>query len=278
MQLPETNPLEQFVLLAKQARGAAAAKLVQQALAAPNVYAFGELLQCPNIQDLEKSEDTSGFLKLLMIFAYGCYADYVANRDSLPTLNDNEKRKLQQLTICSLATERKRIPYPVLQQHTLIGNVRELEDIIIDAIYNDLLLGKLDQRLQMLEIERCCGRDVREEKISFLLSTLIQWNIRCDSMIKSLDREIAICNQRRVENRQEQKEQEAKITQLRKQLKICTSGQSGGGGAEFDDLPPEVTSSASPHPPTFSDLDRKKDKKARFGLRGSGQQRQSLFK
>jgi len=44
-----TSPLEQFVLLAKSAKGAAAVELVKQALEAPGVYVFGELLDMPNI-------------------------------------------------------------------------------------------------------------------------------------------------------------------------------------------------------------------------------------
>ena len=44
------NPLEQFVLLAKNARGAAAVELIKQALEAPAVFVFGELLDMPNIQ------------------------------------------------------------------------------------------------------------------------------------------------------------------------------------------------------------------------------------
>ena len=44
------NPLEQFVLLAKNAKGAAAVELIKQALEAPGVFVFGELLDMPNIQ------------------------------------------------------------------------------------------------------------------------------------------------------------------------------------------------------------------------------------
>ena len=44
------NPLEQFVLLAKNAKGAAAVELIKQALEAPGVYVFGELLDMSNIQ------------------------------------------------------------------------------------------------------------------------------------------------------------------------------------------------------------------------------------
>ena len=44
------NPLEQFVLLAKNAKGAAAVELIKQALEAPAVFVFGELLDMANIQ------------------------------------------------------------------------------------------------------------------------------------------------------------------------------------------------------------------------------------
>jgi len=47
-----SNPVEQFVLLAKVAKGAAAVTLVKQALEANGVYVFGELLDMPNIQEV----------------------------------------------------------------------------------------------------------------------------------------------------------------------------------------------------------------------------------
>ena len=46
------NPVEQFVLLPKGTKGAAAVELVKQALEAPGVYVFGELLDMPNIKDV----------------------------------------------------------------------------------------------------------------------------------------------------------------------------------------------------------------------------------
>lgn len=53
------NPLEQFVLLAKSAKGNACAELIRQVLEAPGVYVFGELLDMPNI--LEVSEPRTYF-------------------------------------------------------------------------------------------------------------------------------------------------------------------------------------------------------------------------
>lgn len=46
------NVLEQFVILAKTAKGAACTELVKQALETPGVYVFGELMDHSNIQEV----------------------------------------------------------------------------------------------------------------------------------------------------------------------------------------------------------------------------------
>lgn len=51
--LTTTNTsLEQFLLLAKSAKGAAAVELIKQVTEAHGVYVFGELLDMPNIKDV----------------------------------------------------------------------------------------------------------------------------------------------------------------------------------------------------------------------------------
>ena len=44
--------LEPFLLMSKAAKGAAAAKLIQDATSAPGVFVFGELLEQPNVQEV----------------------------------------------------------------------------------------------------------------------------------------------------------------------------------------------------------------------------------
>lgn len=55
--------------------------------------------------------------------------------------------------------------------------IRELEDLIIDAIYLDILHGKLDQKEEQLEIEYTMGRDLEPGKIESVLAALKDW---CD--------------------------------------------------------------------------------------------------
>lgn len=53
-----TARLEPFLLMAKSAKGAAAAKLIQDATAAPGVFVFAELLELPNIQEVSTTSPT----------------------------------------------------------------------------------------------------------------------------------------------------------------------------------------------------------------------------
>lgn len=47
-----SSNLEQFLVLAKTAKGAATVALVKQVLEAPNLYVFGEILDCPTIKQV----------------------------------------------------------------------------------------------------------------------------------------------------------------------------------------------------------------------------------
>lgn len=74
-------------------------------------------------------------LKTLTLFAYGTYKDYLKNKSDYLELTPAQCKKLQHLTIASLATQEKCIPYSVLLKELDIKNVRDLEDLIIEAIY-----------------------------------------------------------------------------------------------------------------------------------------------
>src|SRR5882762_9109179 len=51
--------LEPFVLMSKSAKGAAAAKLIQDATSAQGVYFFAELLDAPNIKEVRRTTSSS---------------------------------------------------------------------------------------------------------------------------------------------------------------------------------------------------------------------------
>jgi len=173
--------LQQYLLLAKKTKGKATAAVVIQALGAPNVYVFGELLELPPVQQLEETEDKK-VLDLLKIFAYGTYLEYKTKENSLPQLSPVQTKKLQQLTIVSLAAHTKVISYSVLQKELLISNLRELEDLVIDAIYQGIIAGSLDQKKQQIEVEYTIGRDIKPGALDEMLAVFREWNKQAETL------------------------------------------------------------------------------------------------
>ncbi|KAF5376957.1 hypothetical protein D9615_007254 [Tricholomella constricta] len=182
--------LEPFLLMAKSLKGAAAAKLIQDATSAPGVFVFSELLELPNIQELAKSEQHEKFLSLLQLFSYKTYQDYIEHKDQLPPLNEAQTIKLKHLSIVSLASERRILPYSDLLKALDMPTIRELEDLIIDAIYLDILRGKLDQKEQQLEVEYTMGRDLEPGKLEEVLAALQNWAETTTNVLNTLDEKI----------------------------------------------------------------------------------------
>jgi len=61
--------LEPFLLMAKSLKGAAAAKLIQDATSAPAVFVFSELLELPNIQEVRGYRSLYSFQSSNMWFS-----------------------------------------------------------------------------------------------------------------------------------------------------------------------------------------------------------------
>ena len=67
------------------------------------------------------------------------------------------------------------IPYAVLLEALALRNVRQLEDLVIEAVYADVLRGSLDQRHQRLEVDYSIGRDIQRQDLRAIARTLQEW-------------------------------------------------------------------------------------------------------
>lgn len=56
-------------------------------------------------------------------------------------------------------------------------NLRELEDLIIDVIYADIVRGKLDQKNNRLEVDYTIGRDIKPTDIDIIIQVLQEWYV-----------------------------------------------------------------------------------------------------
>ncbi|KAJ3044266.1 hypothetical protein HDV00_002586 [Rhizophlyctis rosea] len=221
-----SNRLESFVLLSKSAKGAACAKLIQDALSAAGVYVFAELLESPHVQEL-KGTDHEPYLKLLELFAYGTYDEYKAHAASLPQLNETQIRKLKHLSIVSMSGTNRTLQYDTLQLHLDVANVRELEDLIIDAIYQDVVKGKLDQKRKALEVEYAMGRDLKPGESQRILQTLEQWSNNTDSILKAIDEQKQIVAESAKRFKKEKDDYEKLMEAAKKEAKSAPHTRSG---------------------------------------------------
>jgi COP9 signalosome complex subunit 7 len=103
-------------------------------------------------------------------------------------------KKLKHLTIVSMAIKNKCILYSDLLEQLDITNVRDLEDLIIEAIYSDIIHGKLDQKNKQLEIDYAIGRDIRQTDIDKIVSTLVQWCDSCETVLVCIEDQIHRAN------------------------------------------------------------------------------------
>lgn len=97
------------------------------------------------------------------------------HKDSLPQLSPIQITKLRHLSLVTFSMQHRILPYSDLLSALEISTIRELEDLIIDAIYLDILRGKLDQKEQQFEVEYTMGRDLEPQNLGNLLTALQDW-------------------------------------------------------------------------------------------------------
>ncbi|XP_066975594.1 COP9 signalosome complex subunit 7b isoform X1 [Macrobrachium rosenbergii] len=228
----QSNPAEQYILLAKQAKGAGAVQLVKQVLEAPEVYVFGELLDMPNIQELKNDPQHAGYYDLLQLFAYGVYGDYVKESAKFPPLTSAMLTKLRHLTIVSMATGQKRIPLVTLGNQLGLTSNRELEDLIIEAMYTDIVHGKLDQKNGILELDYAIGRDIKPEDLPNIINTLQSWCDTCDTMLSNIDQLITRANSDKDAHLKHRNSLETEVLNIKASLK--TQAQEGDEALSTD--------------------------------------------
>jgi COP9 signalosome complex subunit 7 len=226
-----SGSLQQFLVLLKSAKGKAAELVVSQALGAPGVYHFADLLAHPNVQALAPSP----IYELARLFAYGTLADYrAAPAGSLPELTPPQLKRLRQLSLVTLATQSKSISYSTLQTALELQHVRELEDLIIDCIYAGLLQGKLDQKDKQLQVDMCLARDLRPGQLRAIAVTLNQWCDSADSLLQALEQQRLRSQQSHEEYRNHRKEFETKLENIKSTVKATMEAEGMGGGIMGD--------------------------------------------
>lgn len=211
--------LEELCILAKTAKGASVVQLIKDATTRTNLFAFGELLDMPNVQALKGTEHAA-YYELLRLFCHGTWAEYKASASLLPPLEPPQMLKLKQLTIVSLAENAKVLSYDLLMAQLDVSNVRELEDLLInDCMYTGIVRGKLDQKQRSFEVHFGVGRDIRPTQLNDMLETLKNWTTTADNLMKDIEAKVAYTVSATEQRVKEKKSIEEATEELKKGIK-----------------------------------------------------------
>ncbi|KAF5967755.1 ACOB [Fusarium coicis] len=208
------NALEPFIALSKSATSPrAAADLVTRATSAPNTFLFSDLLQTPAIQNLADSEFSS-HLKLLQIFSHGTYYSYKTT-EGLPVLEEVQATKLRQLTLLSLVRDRRNLSYSALQEALDLPGAREVEALVISAVYAGLLHATLDPARAVVQVTSVAPlRGLAPGAIPDLAAALKKWSDRCTTTLEDLDLQIKEIRTTAAARQREQRLADEKLQQL----------------------------------------------------------------
>lgn len=164
----------------------------------------------------------------------GQYESDTDNATSLPSLSASQLTKLRMLTLVDLASKHQSLSYGASSSNlaslhqelrtnscTLpikrtsaqllpaldLTSIRQLEDLIIEALYSDLIKARINQKRQVLEVDSVVGRDVKtinaasvpfgkEKTVDNLLHTLSMWYDRVGTTLSEVDYHIQGIKQR----------------------------------------------------------------------------------
>jgi COP9 signalosome complex subunit 7 len=179
--------MDAFLILANNTKDKAAVQLIQDCLES-NVYQFDPLLHHPNIQQLR--DTNPDHYRLLEIFAHGTWQDY---HSQLPPLTPKQSFKLKQLTLISQA-HKKVVAYKDLLQLLDLASIRELEDLIIQTIEQELIMGKLDQKKVSFRNQSCLFIESAIGRLNINIMTILsKWYENTGVMIQAIDEQIESC-------------------------------------------------------------------------------------
>uniref|UniRef100_A0A3Q3F4F6 COP9 constitutive photomorphogenic homolog subunit 7A n=1 Tax=Labrus bergylta TaxID=56723 RepID=A0A3Q3F4F6_9LABR len=233
--------------------GPALAQAVSSLLETPGLYVFSDILELPNVRELENGPHAPVY-QLLNLFAYGTYCDYKERAASLPELTPAQRNKLRHLSIISLASNLKCLPYSLLLQQLELKN------------------GKLDQRNQQVEVDCSVGRDLGPNELPNIVNTLQEWCTGCEAVLCGIEEQVSRANQYRESQLKVKVQVETEVSNLQKTLKASAASPSSGPAPAGAASNQDADQPAEPRDPASSQEPRQPGKKSSKvkGLRGSG--------
>eukprot|EP01091_Cochliopodium_minus_P009899 TRINITY_DN253_c0_g1_i1.p1 TRINITY_DN253_c0_g1~~TRINITY_DN253_c0_g1_i1.p1 ORF type:complete len:254 (+),score=90.96 TRINITY_DN253_c0_g1_i1:59-820(+) len=229
-----SQTINDYVKLATGTSGSTLVALIKKALSEKAIFVYGELLSLDNVKNLEKgSAEEKKIFEQLQLFAYGDYQDFKNGGESkYGALNPTQTKKLKMLTVAAFGAKSSEITYDRIQKALDLNNVRELEDLILDSIYEGLIFAKLDQSEKIVQIDFAIGRDVKIDQIKEMQIVLQTWLKKSEELIQTIEDKVKYAQGEWKMNILRKDEFEKQLDERKHQLQLLLSSEleEGGGG------------------------------------------------
>jgi len=205
----------EFDCLLQYARGNALIDLLKQALIAPQIIHYQQIVSHPRVVELAESGDPQAedLMRTLNLFNHGNIEDYRVEEHKYKPLSLAESEKLQMLSLMTLSMKNRIVKYDfVIDKLGMIpGDYAKLEELMMNTMCMGYLVGQMDQEKKCLYVSSVVGRDIPPEEVGTLSEKAGKW---CDSLEKVLKETIA------TENAKKEKESAEKEAEKRFQEEI----------------------------------------------------------
>ncbi|KAH0789367.1 hypothetical protein GPJ56_006701 [Histomonas meleagridis] len=128
---------------------------------------------------LNDFEEGSNEHKLISLFAYGSWNDYLSIEKSLPEQlrlypNSEAAKKLKKLTLLSLFAKGSKISFGKIKEELKIDNIIDIESLVIDLMASNLIDAKIDEQTNCVICDRAVSRCIKndEESIKTILNEI----------------------------------------------------------------------------------------------------------
>ncbi|VDL74713.1 unnamed protein product [Nippostrongylus brasiliensis] len=129
------------------------------------------------LDELALQQTNPLLFKTLQVFSYGTVKDLPKEVD-LPPAALSKLRQLSLISLAANSSSNRQLPYAEVMQFLELSATRELEDIVIDAIYNKLIKARLDSKGQFVEVDDWASRDTPLEAIPDIIDMFQQFSHR----------------------------------------------------------------------------------------------------
>lgn len=150
----------------------------------------------------------------------------------LPQLTDAQTTKLRLLSLLTIAAQPKttttNLTYSSLCTHLDLASPIDLEHLITQAIYSNLVAGTLNPAAQTVVITSVSPlRDLAPGSIDGMINELAAWSSRCDGVLGELEAEIAKVKAEAMKRDKQEKKVEKQVKAV---TEAAEKGGRGGGG------------------------------------------------